>query len=374
MSEPAFVPGLALNGAFYRAAVRPILARAGVGAHSAALIGYGSDVLGFDTPRSRDHNWGPRLQIFLGEDDFATLAEPLNSLLRRQLPPQFQGYSVHYTAEDPTDNNTQLMTEHTGGQVNHLIEITTVDRYTRRYLNVAPDAPLSTVDWLALPEQRLLEFTAGQVYHDGLGTLNAARARFAYYPRSVWQIRLAAQWQRIAEEEPFVGRTGDVGDEIGSWMLAARLTRDIMRLAFLYARRYAPYSKWLGTAFSRLPIATKALPIMRKVQQADCWHNRERALCALFTLLATEHNRLGLTPMLNSTPRPFFDRPYQVIDADRFATAVLGVLPEFEDQPQFARLGAVDQFSDNVAIHSSAARSARLKSVYRDDVEPKQEE
>ena len=36
-------------------------------------------------------------------------------------------------------------------------------------------------------------------------------------------------------------------------MVAARLARDAMRLAFLMAESYAPYSKWLGTAFTRLP-------------------------------------------------------------------------------------------------------------------------
>lgn len=374
MNGPSFVPGLALNGAFYRAAVRPILTRSGIERHSAALIGYGSDVLGFDTPQSRDHNWGPRLQIFLEEADFARRAHALDALLRRQLPPVFQGYSVHFSAENPADNNTRYMVEHTGGEVNHLIERTTVARFTQRYLNVAPDAPLALVDWLAIPEQRLLEFTAGQVYHDGLGTLGAARARFAYYPRPVWLVRLAAQWQRIAEEEPFVGRTGDVGDEIGSWLLAGRLTRDLMRLCFLYARRYAPYSKWLGTAFKRLPIATHALPIMANIHRADNWHDREEALGALYRLVANEHNRLGLTPPLSPKTRRFFDRPYQVLEAERFATAILDTLPDLASQPQLARLGAVDQFSDNVAIHSNAALADRLKAIYRNDTESTQEE
>ena len=35
-------------------------------------------------------------------------------------------------------------------------------------------------------------------------------------------------------------------------MVAARLVRDLMRLSFLLERRYAPYSKWLGSAFAKL--------------------------------------------------------------------------------------------------------------------------
>ena len=60
MDSPSFVPGLELARDFYREAIRPILAREFPYLdHSAALIGPGSDVLGFDSARSSDHDWGP---------------------------------------------------------------------------------------------------------------------------------------------------------------------------------------------------------------------------------------------------------------------------------------------------------------------------
>ena len=124
---PRFVPGLALNTRFYWEIVRPIVLRViGDAPHSAALMGYGSDVLGYDTPMSTDHNWGPRLQVFLGTDDFARCVGDLNAALRDELPPKFLGYSVHYSHPDPDDNNTQRMTTPTVGPVNHLLEICTV--------------------------------------------------------------------------------------------------------------------------------------------------------------------------------------------------------------------------------------------------------
>jgi hypothetical protein len=74
MSESGFIPGLTLNRRFYEEVVRPLLDQYLPNvAHSAALIGYGSDVLGVDTPMSTDHNWGPRLQIFLSDEDYGTL-------------------------------------------------------------------------------------------------------------------------------------------------------------------------------------------------------------------------------------------------------------------------------------------------------------
>jgi hypothetical protein len=68
----AFITGLELNQHFNIEVVRPLLAeRFPDLAYSAALIGYGSDVLGYDTPLSTDHEWGPRLLLFLEEGEAA---------------------------------------------------------------------------------------------------------------------------------------------------------------------------------------------------------------------------------------------------------------------------------------------------------------
>src|SRR5919199_6092473 len=54
-----FVSGLQLSGFFYGEAVGPILSTRFPGIeHSAALIGPGSEVLGYDSARSTDHEWG----------------------------------------------------------------------------------------------------------------------------------------------------------------------------------------------------------------------------------------------------------------------------------------------------------------------------
>ena len=65
MSRPAFIPATQLCGAFYRDAVRPLLTSV---PHAAALLGWGSDVLSYDTEQSVDHGWGPRLQVFVDSD------------------------------------------------------------------------------------------------------------------------------------------------------------------------------------------------------------------------------------------------------------------------------------------------------------------
>lgn len=54
------------------------------------------------------------------------------------------------------------------------------------------------------------------VFHEGLGQLVPVRAGLDRYPHGLWPYLIAGQWQRISLKEAFVGRCGEVGDELGS--------------------------------------------------------------------------------------------------------------------------------------------------------------
>jgi len=131
---------------------------------------------------------------------------------------------------------------------------------------------------------------SGEVYHDGLGELTRVREKLKFYPEDIWLYLLAAQWHRISQEEAFVGRAGEIGDELGSQVVAARMAREIMKLAFLMEKQYVPYSKWLGSAFTKLKTAGKLTPILREVFLAKTWKARERKLAQAYSILATQHN------------------------------------------------------------------------------------
>lgn len=85
------------------------------------------------------------------------------------------------------------------------VDVWTVSEWCGARLGVDPRHGLCTLDWLALPQQLLLETTAGRVFHDGLDQLEPIRASLTWYPHDVWLWLVAAQWTRVAQEEAFVG-------------------------------------------------------------------------------------------------------------------------------------------------------------------------
>jgi Domain of unknown function (DUF4037) len=266
-----FMSGIDLGRAFYEQVVAPRLAGRG---HTAARLGPGSDVLGYDTPRSTDHDWGARIAVLVDQGEPHPLAG---------VPAEFRGW--------PTE-----------------AVVVSIGTFLTWQLGFDPRGGITTIDWLVTPQQSLLSVTAGAVYHDGLGELEPVRRQLAWYPREVWLWQLACQWRRIAQEEHFPGRAAEAGDQLGWRVLVARLARDVMRLCLLLERRYAPYPKWLGAAFGRLEAARTVGPLLAAALAAPDWPAAQQPLVAASQQAAIRHNRLGLTMALDPSPRPFHDR------------------------------------------------------------------
>ena len=360
-----FLPGLQLCEQFYWQAVQPILdAHFPRLPHAAARLESGSEVLGFDAPMSTDHDWGPRLQLFLCEDD-QPLAPTIWDTLAIHLPHEFSGYPTNFTPPDPTDNGTQLLQATHTGPVNHRVQILTAQGFFQDHLGFDLSQRLTPADWLTFPEQKLRTLTAGAVYHDGIG-LNEIRGRFASYPHDVWLYLLAAGWARIGEEEHLMGRAGLAGDEVGSALIGARLIRDVMRLCFLMERVYAPYPKWFGTAFRHLTSGPELYPVLHEALAARTWQERERHLIKAYEFLAARHNALALTEPLPEKVQPFFNRPFQVITHNGIIEALLKQIvdPEVQRIAQHRLIGSLDLFSDNTALLSHAGWREKVREIF----------
>jgi hypothetical protein len=359
ITDLPFIPGLELSQNLYEESVRPILEKHFPElSYSAALIGAGSEVLGFDTPQSMDHDWGPRLLLFLAEADIDFYRPRIEQKLARELPSSIHGIPLDLAIARHSDHALDPRT--LGHLANHSVRLHTVRCFVRSVLNVEFDQQWQASDWLAFPSQHLRSLISGQVFHDGLGQLTSLREKLSFYPHDIWLYLLAAQWQRIDQEEPFMGRCGQVGDELGSRLVAARLVKDLMRLCFLMERQYAPYIKWLGTAFTQLDCAGQLVPLLMRVLEASTWEERQTLLCAAYELAAEMHNHLGITEPLSTKVSPFYGRPFLVIKAGRFAEAIHARITDEEIRSLPEHLGSVDQFTDSTDALNQLPRIIRV--------------
>jgi Domain of unknown function (DUF4037) len=347
-----FVPGIELNRRFYSDVVAPLL---GPLRHSAGLLGWGSDVLGYDDARSADHGWGPRLVVFVVAADVARA----QAMLDDGLPDEFDSLPVRYGWDDTP--------------VQHHVTVTELGRWLEGRLGHDPrdsiftgrlSAPMTALDWLLIPQQQLLGVVRGALYHDGLGEVEPLRARLQWFPDDVWQWMLACQWRRIEQEEAFVGRAAEVGDDLGSRLVAARLCRELMRLHFLLARRYWPYTKWFGTAYRELAGSTDLLPLFAAATQGVDIESREAALVCAYEKVAQLHNEARITAAVDPTVRNFHARPFQVLHAERFVDACLAVVRD-EWLLGLPLVGSIDQFVDSTDVLAYADRARRLRDLYR---------
>jgi len=352
--------GLELNQLFYKEIVAGILkSNFPHLKYSAVLIGWGSEVLGYDDAQSADHNWGLRFQLFLSEKDHVKYSDSINKTLAGNLPEEFLGFPTTFEIHVNSDQRGERK------NIKHNIEVETIERFFSRYLGCNPHDKIKAADWLTFSEHKLLTVMRGKVFYNGLSELESIRRKFTYYPHDVWLYILAAQWTKIFEEQAFVGRCGQVGDELGSALIAVRQIKNLMRLCFLIERKYAPYSKWFGTAFSRLDCADKLEPLFEEVLQAKNWRERQQALGKACAKIIQLFNDLNIVSPISEEIAEYFSRPFLVIKDESVVEKLLSAIKDGEIKNIKHKLGSVNQFVDSNAQLNDVSLIQKLKLLYR---------
>ena len=358
-----FIPGMKLSEALYTQAVQPLLARHFPDlTYSAGRLDWGSDVIGFDTPMSMDHGWGPKLTLFLGEKVSDSFKAVLDEFFANHLPFEIEGFPTHF-GEPLADGG--VMEARDEYPIHHMVTITTPARFFAATLGVDIHQPLTPPIWLTIPQQRLLTVRSGQIFHDGLGKLETIRSRFQWYPDDLWRYLLANQWQRIDQDAPFLGRTGYVADELGSRLLAARLITDLMSLAFLMEKQYIPYRKWFGSAFQTLPLAPMLTPLFNAILDSPDWVTRESYLTEAYLLAIKKHNDLGLAEPVPVQVDYFHNRPFLVPPAGKIVAVLLDGIQDPAVKALPLHLGSVDQISDATDVLDDIPICKKLRVLYR---------
>jgi hypothetical protein len=337
--------GIELARAYWADVVRPILdGELPDVPRAAGRLGTGSDVLGLDDDTSRDHDWGLRLTLLVPADRVGEV----DRVLAASLPESFRGTPTAFPL-------TSDMT------VRHRVEVAAPGEFVRSRTGLdlagGENSALRIADWLSLTGQSVLEVTAGPVFEDTSGEITALRDQLTWYPHDVWLHVLAADWTRIAQELPFVGRTGQRGDDLGSRLIAARLVAALVRLGFLLERRWPPYPKWAGTLFGRLPVAPSAGGPLAGALAAATWQERDSALYAACEVLHDRQRAVGLPALDGAACEPFYDRPFTGL------RDVAGVLRAAVTDPEvraLAHRGGVEQWVDDVGTLTDPGARRRL--------------
>jgi hypothetical protein len=305
--------------------------------HAAGRLGSGSDVLGLDDATSRDHDWGLRLTLLVDEK----CRDKVDAYLAAELPDLYAGLPTRF----PFTGQTESI---------HHVEVYSPEGFVTGRLGFDPRVGLSAIDWLTVTGQAVLEVIGGPVFVDQAGEITAIRDRLQWYPDDVWHYILACDWLRLQEEMPLMSRAGDLGDDLGSRVIAARLTDIAMHLAFMIERRWPPYPKWRGTLFSRLPCSREVGDALRKTLKADHWRYRQQQLARALEHLLNRQRAVGL-PAPGPATVDFWDRPYLHANG-AIAEALLA------DAPALPRgRGSIEQRTDNVAVLvDPAARRAAI--------------
>ena len=144
-----------------------------------------------------------------------------------------------------------------------------------------------------------------------------------------------------------------------------RQIKNLMRLAFLIERKYAPYSKWLGTAFSRLHCAGEVKPVFEKTLNAKDWQARQRFLTEACKIIIKLYNDLEITSPMSEEISDYFKRPFLVIKEESVVEKLLAEINDDEIKNIRKRLGSVNQFFDSNDQLNDASLIRELKMLYQ---------
>lgn len=281
--QPPAVGAIELGRDFFRQVVRPAmervcprhLARAACG-----RFGMGSECLGMDDAVSRDHHWGPKVDILLPDAMFRETDPAIWAKVAERFPASFRGFRL----EAGYVGGPGLAPEGIGSFLSRTIGRTS--------------PPESDTDWLDIPEEDIVHVVNGEVWHDPSGGFSRIRAVFeGYYPDAVWKRRIA-HWCRYASGMGLY------------WMQRARLRDNLVflhtsfantlkrtiELAFLLNRTYFPYDKWLYPLFRRLDHPAPAMVPLIDEATADgaTWERRFEIMQTLHEFLDRRMVELGL--------------------------------------------------------------------------------
>lgn len=233
--------GLELSRAYYKEVVRPAIESEfgdKVNRMAFGLIGDGSECYGFDDEISQDHDFGPRVQIWLTNEDFEDFGRKLQTFMST-VSKEFMGY---------TGVN---MSQYGDGREG----VFTIGGFYSRFIGLER-TPVTLQEWRMLPETNLSIATNGEVFFDGVGKFTKFREKLlGFYPEELRLKKMAARCMKMAQSGQYnYTRCMRRGEYVGAWLAAAEFLQTAGSMIYLMNKRYCPFYKWMHRGLKTLPL------------------------------------------------------------------------------------------------------------------------
>lgn len=115
-------------------------------------------------------------------------------------------------------------------------------------------------------------------------------------------------------------------------------------------RKYAPYSKWFGSAFSELNISSILLPVLQQLFNQTGWSEKEELLMQAYKIVAENHNKLEITDSIEIKITLFHSRPYLIINTQDFVEAIKKNIKSEELVKLKSSISSINQIANETFI------------------------
>jgi len=208
------------------------------------IAGEGSDCYGFDDRISRDHDFGCGFCMWLDDETYSKIGESLQAEYNR-LPEYFRGFPR--------------------------LEI------RRGVFRISDFAEKIRGNLYDIPEYALAEFTNGKIFRDDSGILSGMRKKYSYYPENIRNAKLAqALSQAYQDGQCNYPRAMARGDILNAQLLLNDFADDVISIAFILNKKYAPHRKWVIKAMDGFSILTDIrndlLKLFSKTPDCSSWN------------------------------------------------------------------------------------------------------
>ena len=201
-----------------------------------ALIGEGSEVLGYDDNYSKDHDYTFMPVIFLNKNDFEKYAIKLKNILLC-LPSEFLGIK-HI--------NSDVILERRGVQ--------DLSEYMYRYFG-KDEYEFTIEDYRKIPEYVFKVLTSGEIFYKGNEDLTNILDKIKYYPEVIRQNKIATVCTKIAQSGQYnYLRLMKRVDIIGAEKAKSEFIENTIHLVYLLNKEYMPFYKWYSKGLKDLKI------------------------------------------------------------------------------------------------------------------------